>query len=76
MRVGHDVRNFELNDIRMRPWSEVGWSLRYQEGRHTIRHFAWLAPDDRVPQAWLTVQDACHELAVRSLRATSSRPVR
>lgn len=63
---------FELTDIRMLPWSDVGWSMRYAEGRHVIRHFAWFGADDRVPPAWLTLQDACHELAIQALRAAPS----
>ena len=64
---------FRLDDIRMLPWSSEAWYLRFDDGPHVVRHFAWFARDESLPPAWQVVQRACHQLAARRLRATPSR---
>jgi hypothetical protein len=63
---------FELNDIRMLPWSCDAWSVRYDEGPHIVRRFAWFGSGEKVPTAWFILQAYCTRLAEQSLRATPS----
>lgn len=63
---------FELNDLPMMPWSCDAWSVRYDEGPHVVRRFAWFGSGEKIPPAWFILQAHCVLLAERSLRATPS----
>lgn len=62
----------QLTDIRMMPWSTEAWYVRFDDGPHTLRRFAWFAGGDPIPPAWFMLQQHCVLVAERSLRATPS----
>lgn len=67
------LMQFDLVSQRRLPWSQVGWFVRLDDGRHTFRRSAWFVAGAEIPPAWLRVQQFCHQLAADALRAVPLR---